>query len=412
MEKAKKLNLMLGVIGVFLTFIGSAFAVIGGFHMFLNYLQMFGAGMLTMIAGVVLFVAFIMGIVAVAANTRLAFAVAILSIISSTTIACCLGLPMFDNTWLYSLPIVAVILSFAAFLLFMGFYVKNKQHKPIETDTTIEMESIVQTESADQNGTTAQKRARLTFIIPIAVMAILVTVITPSVRFGVYNWAYKGLLHEMSDMHEGYCIHTVDFNTFDKYLPDSHEDMATIRAEEREYNVFGCMDAMRGDGSRLDDSQTLESRARVAYMRLVELQAVDPRWNFDDFLSHSVCRLHFDNAMWQGDGVYLNIAHVSENEATFIDTNLPYVPTEDGAEMAHEFSESSVVYNETTFEYCYEIALGFYDTHYRRYTCFKLSALNYSADTKQFSIEVYCYVTDTTYTMTYVESADWSDFEW
>ncbi|MDE6061047.1 MAG: hypothetical protein K2G31_06235 [Clostridia bacterium] len=405
MEKIKKLR-MFGGLGVFLTFIGSAFAVIGGFHMFLNYLQMFGAGMLTMIAGVVLFVAFIMGIVAVAANTRLAFAVAILSIISSTTIACCLGLPMVDNTWLYALPIVAVILSFAAFLLFMMFYVNNKQHKPIET------EIVAQTEFADSNEITAKKSTRLRFIIPIAVMAILVTVITPSVRFGVYNWAYKGLLHEMADMHEEYCIHTVGFNTFDKYLPDSYKDMATIRAEEREYHVFGCMDAMRGYGMKLDDTQTAESRARVAYMRLVELQAVDPRWNFDNFLSRSVCSLHFDNAMWQGDRGYLYVVCDRENETISIDTNLPMVPIEDGAEMAYEFSESAFVCDEVTLKYSDEITLGFYDTHHRRYTCFKISALNYSADTKQFSIEVYCYATDTTYTMTYVESADWSDFAW
>ena len=123
MEKIKKLNLMLGTIGVFLTFISSAFAGIGGFHMFLNYLQLYGAGLLTMIASLVLFVACIKGIVAVAKNPHLAFAAAILSIISSTTIACCLGIPMFDNTWLYSLPIVAVILSIEEFLLFMMFYV-------------------------------------------------------------------------------------------------------------------------------------------------------------------------------------------------------------------------------------------------------------------------------------------------
>ena len=149
MEKTKKLR-MFGGLGVFLTFISSAFAGIGGFHMFLNYLQVFGAGLLTMIAALVLFVACIMGIVAVAANARLAFATAILSIISSTTIACCLGIPMFDNTWLYSLPIVAVILSFAAFVMFMQYYVNNTAQKAVITATPIELRVIYEAESTAQ----------------------------------------------------------------------------------------------------------------------------------------------------------------------------------------------------------------------------------------------------------------------
>lgn len=397
MEKAKKLNLMLGVIGVFLTFISSAFAVIGGFHMFLNYLQMFGAGLLTMIAGVVLFVAFIMGIVAVAANTRLAFAVAILSIISSTTIACCLGLPMIDNTWLYALPIVAVILSFAAFLLFMMFYVNNKQHKPIET------EIIAQTESSDSNEITAKKSTRLRFIIPIAVMAILVTVITPSVRFGVYNWAYKGLLHEISDAHELQCVHTISFYTFDKYLPDSYKDMATLRAEKEEYRIYDCMHAVEGYYS--SDDENVESRARVAYMRLMELHTVDPRWGFDSFLSNRMNYALIDKAMWQCDGLYLYIDNNRDTHTVSIDTNLPRVPID------NEYAEFVGDYRKDEFIYS-DITLGYFDSFSTPYDCFKISALNYSADTKQFSIEVYCYATDTTYTMTYVESASWSDVAW
>ena len=234
-------------------------------------------------------------------------------------------------------------------------------------------------------------------------MAILVAVITPSVRFGVYNWAYKGLLHEISDLHEVYCGHSVSFYTFDKYLPDSYKDVAEIRAEKDEYRVYDCMDAVKGYYS--SDNENINSRARVAYMRLIELQNVDPRWGFDSFLAHPLEYPLFDNAMWQGDGVYLYIVRNSENETISIDTNLPRVPFEDDyTELAYEYSEYSYKQG--------EIVLSAYDTIYNQYKNFKISALRYSNDTKEFSIDVYCYATDTTYTLSYEETADWSDSEW
>ncbi|MDE5600959.1 MAG: hypothetical protein K2J16_00490 [Clostridia bacterium] len=410
MEKAKKL-LMFGMLGVFLAFMGSTLAVVGGFHMFINFLQVYGAGLLTMIAGVVLFVAFILGIVALITNARVAVVAAILSIISSTTIACCLGIPMMSEQWIYDIPVCAVIISFAAFVMFMLYYVNNTAQKAVVTATTIELRVIYEAESTAQAKATVKKNAILCLVIPIAVMAILVTVITPSVRFGVYKWAYDALLHEMADMHEEHCVHSVSYHTFDRYLPDSYKDVAKIRAEEREYHIIDSMNAIQGYIRNSDDEQVIDSRARVAYMRLMELQAVDPRWNFNNFLSLPLQYPLFNNAMWQGDGIYLYVACDRENETISIDTNLPMVPIEDGAEMAYEFSEASFVCDEITLKFCDEIVLGFFDTHHTQYYCFKISALRYSHDTKEFSIDVYCYATATTYTLTYTETASWSDYE-
>lgn len=401
MEKSKKLNLMLGLLGVFLAFISSTLAVVGGFQMFINFLQVFGAGLLTMIASVVLFfVAFIMVIVVLTKSSRFAFAAAILSIVSSTTIACCLGIPMMSEQWIYDIPACAVVVSFAAFVMFILYYVNSK------------MESSISDSAPERMNTEAtRKKVKCLFFIPIAVMSVLMIVIIPSVRFGVYKWAYKALLHEMSNMHEEHCIHSVSYYTFDRYLPDSYKDVANIRAEEREYHVKDSMNAIQGYIRNSEDEQVLDGRARVAYMQLIELQSVDSRWNFDNFLSLPLQFPLFNNAKWQGDGVYLYVMCDRENETISIDTNLPRVPLEDGEQMAYEFSEAGFVCDEVTLKFLDEIVLGFFDTCLTQYYCFKISALRYSYETKEFSVDVYCYATETTYTLTYTESAVWSDFE-
>lgn len=431
-----------GAIGIVLTFIACGLAVVSGIVMMIAYSYVYGAGLTTMLAGIVLFFTFIVGFVAIMAHSaRTALASAIMSVICATAIICCMGVP-FQGKGMYAAPIISAILAFAAFIMFTLFSVnvpvrmKNIREKDFQRDK-FELQNQLQqelkmlnadfanniitqeeynerkqaifnrrydylekTQNTASHKTATQKQTACAFAIPSAIMAVIFVIVIPCVHFGVCKFAYEGLLGQMSDMKDGYgfiFVHS-DYNKFNRLLPDSYKDVAEIRAEKESYKVDECLSALLGYGSY--GKQNCGYRARVAYKQLRELQKIDSRWGFDTVIED--CEALVIDAMWSGDGAYLSFYFDEQKDDWVLNTNLPY--SDNSNDSWYIFSSAKKGSYSITNDDSW--SLIYFNVQ------FSLSDFEYNEETGEFSINVYCCKDRTTYTMTYTDKHIWSDFEW
>ena len=432
-----------GAIAVVLTFIACGLAIVGGLVMLIAYTYVYGAGLITMLAGVVLFFIFIVGFVAVVARSaHAALASAIVSLICATAIICCMGVP-FQSKAVCVMPILAAILAFAAFIMFTLCYVntparkKNISEKSFQLDK-LDLQNELQQElkilnddfannlitqeeynekkqaifnrrydyldSAQQAAsykTATKKQTACAFAIPSAVMAVIFAIVIPTVHFGVCKYAYAGLISNISDMKEmHYCGHGSSYMRYDELLPNNYRDVAMIRAEKEDYQVNSCLFALERSYEQDDGS-----RARLAYKRLLELQKADPRWGFDTVIGDSEVLIM--GAKWSCDSAFLSYYFDEENGEWILDTNLPNITDkEDGGEdltklyLSCDEGKYIIGYNPTVSI----VGWGF--------PAFEISDFTYDEAKDEFSIKVYCVEDETTYTMTCAEKYSWSDFEW
>ncbi|MDE6302490.1 MAG: hypothetical protein K2M36_02755, partial [Clostridia bacterium] len=258
-----------GAIGIVLTFIACGLAFIGGLVMLIAYYYVYGAGLITMLAGVVLFFTFIVGFIAVMARSaHAALASAIMSLICATAIICCMGVP-FQSKGVCVLPIIAAIFAFAAFIMFTLNFIntpvrmKNISEKDFQRDK-FDLQNQLQQElkmlnadfaenvitqeeynerkqaifnrrydylenaqTAASHKTATKKQTACAFAIPSAIMAVIFVIVIPIVHFGVCKYAYAGLLNQMSNMNDGmYCACHSSFRRFDELLPNDYKDVA------------------------------------------------------------------------------------------------------------------------------------------------------------------------------------------
>lgn len=168
-------------------------------------------------------------------------------------------------------------------------------------------------------------------------------------------------------------------------LPDNYKDVKELKRQT----------ALLKEYAKEYEESATGAKAREAYHNMISLSKEDPRWNFDNCCDN---RLLY-GATWQTDDgeYYLQIGEDSGNELQLFYTNLPNSIPQD---LQGNVTAIKNAPDKTSY-----VTLGFrFDAGSetsKEISAFRLHLENYSVNTDEFVLEVYCYA-DNKYYMFYI----------
>ena len=354
-----------------LSSLATAFA--GVIMLFLNECTLV-AGIICFVTAVVLFASFIVGLTIRAHRKNCAFASAILSLISATALICCACVP--GQLWFVILmTVICGVVNAASFLLFAlcaAYIPKNPK-------------------ASYKSYPPSKKKLKQIMLLPPCIMTAVVAAAIPAIIFGSYAYLYGVVENKMSNISvwDYMCggVHS-SFNVIWD-IPDSYKDVAKIKSQYLRFK------SLKSD---MMDYGVSGEECRGAYIKLLQLEKEDSRWNFKNAMdfNHNA----FLEGKWISDDLYMQFQIVKDiyGNRLIVDTNLPYdKPTFDVSEQ-----ESLRVLENMNSEFA---SIGYRFSDYSNYKiCFDITEYNYSSQDGVFSIKVHCRSTDSFAVLTLVTS--------
>lgn len=375
------------------SFIGAFSAMIVGIVLLVFYFTMLpycvAAGIFMLLASVLSFVTFGYGLNSVrVGKKRKSALICTVTAAVSATVSLCLIAPVLDLLFLILDIFMAIsgAFGFAAFILYAIVFGTIQSVDRNDLDAQIENGSDLQNKK-DLSLQSVGKRKLLRLIfIPLAAMAVIIASVIPGVYFGNCNSAYNQVVSTMGSMSDidYFCGHMHSPMSFLERLPQNYKDVATIKQQ-----LYLSEDYFEGICS--SDA----SERRNAYRKFAELQRIDPRWNFDRYKTYQ--NLLYDG-MWVCNGYYLKIDKMEYNlnGDTGFETDLP--------KTDYDRFDIRILYGKIVgTDDDGNLVLGYVTSNNNMYYGYKISNLDYSAETDKFSIKVYCFVNKKTYVMTLAE---------
>ena len=436
--------LAIGVIAIVLTVLSTLVAFYGGIgliHAYDYFLNAFGkcAGGFNFVAAMLALAAFGCGIAGIVHNKKFAFISAILSIIASLLTASGLGVAGFDwymSSWdvLISLSTIASAFSLTSFVLFAIYwakapiktvYYKKNLKADRQNDVDVLLNRIALLNKMLSNGILTseevagqkqklfsslnrksdskdyksiplsnKKTLQLVFI-PILVLIFVCGCAVTGLQFACCETLYGEIENVMTNLSMDreyiYSYHThgemdrMDYLLYEMWSYD-YKDVDNIRRQYMEVSRYL---------SERESAVQNASDIRGEYGSLVRFRArgwLDSRWNLDEILTLTEALLY--SAKWSCGNKYIEFKYQYsywQSEQLFF-TNLPNTLPE---QLSDDHYYTSLVDGELIIGY---IANG------NRYDAYRVSNFVYDYDVEYnygvFSIDVYCYADDTTYTMT------------